>query len=563
MNKGIQIGFSIIGQERDSTGRESDKRWSHLRPTVAFATQETIPLQRCYLAWQPDIEGQKELVERVQLDIKEVLEARKDHRQRLCELVPVEIKFKGPFDFSNAFQTLVDKLEDLMTGDYSDTWNLNVGTGTHAMQFAMYMMADKHILPVTLRLIQSTSQSRDKEGTTYGSITNIIRTDDWFTLPGFRNKFEQKREGLASQLLPAGTTRNPKFHKLLLEMAKVGIETNEPLLLIGPTGSGKTMMAEEIHKQWARKWGLNPNNFRALNCAGLTPNLAQSDLFGHIKGAFTGADRERQGVLQAANKGTVFLDEIGELDLQTQALLLKAIEEKKFSKVGATEKTEESDFRLICATNRDLSSRVRSGQFREDLFARIRNWVYPLPALREIREDLPDLIDYALSQWWQKYGKSRNNSAIDFEPAARHEFLSFAKKHHWPGNHRDLIQAVNRMATLASLIHHGGKNAMGIDLVRDQISFIKQMGEAPSSNADDTILAEDFARHVMDKYPESALIDASEQILQDWTLLMAGENKAEACRQLYGINGVVTGNATAKWESRRRYLKPRIKGKHQ
>jgi transcriptional regulatory protein RtcR len=185
--------------------------------------------------------------------------------------------------------------------------------------------------------------------------------------------------------------------------------------------------------------------FVEVNCATVRGDAAMSALFGHVKGAFTGAVRDRPGLLLSANNGVLFLDEIGELGLDEQAMLLRALEEKRFLPLGG-DREASSDFQLIAGTNRDLSAAVREGRFRDDLLARINLWTFHLPALSERREDIEPNIVYELEQF-----RRRTGTAVTFSKEAREQFVAFATsdRARWPGNFRDLNAVITRLATLA------------------------------------------------------------------------------------------------------------------
>lgn len=168
-----------------------------------------------------------------------------------------------------------------------------------------------------------------------------------------------------------------------------------------------------------------------------------STLFGHTKGAFTGATTDRQGLLRKANQGVLFLDEVGELGADEQAMLLRAIEEKSFYPMGSDREVS-SDFQLICGTNRDLRADAMKGRFRDDLLARINLWTFALPALAERKEDIPPNLEFELTHTSQTLGVN-----ITMSREARERFLAFARGWSWPGNFRDFDAAVTRMATLA------------------------------------------------------------------------------------------------------------------
>jgi len=237
---------------------------------------------------------------------------------------------------------------------------------------------------------------------------------------------------------------NPTFNALIKQIKWVALRAREPILLTGGTGVGKSLLAKRIHELKKLQSRLT-GQFVAVNAATLRGEQAMSTLFGHKKGAFTGAESDRAGLLLTANQGLLFLDEIGELGPDEQAMLLRAIEEKQFLPVGSDADVS-SDFQLIAATNRDLNAAVAAGTFREDLLARINLWTFRLPGLAERREDIEPNIDYELEQY-----AARNNRKITFNKEARDRFTAFAVSSDasWNANFRDLNAAITRMATFS------------------------------------------------------------------------------------------------------------------
>jgi transcriptional regulatory protein RtcR len=205
-----------------------------------------------------------------------------------------------------------------------------------------------------------------------------------------------------------------------------------------------------------------------------------SALFGHVKGAFTGAVKDRPGLLRSADGGVLFLDEIGELGLDEQAMLLRAVEEKTFAPFGSDRETR-SDFQLIAGTNRDLTAAVRAGSFREDLLCRINLWTFSLPGLRNRPEDVDPNLQFELDQHARKTGQR-----VTFSKEARQEFLKFALSPSaiWAGNFRDLNAAVARMGTLAQ----GAR--ISVELVGEEIQRLKDTWSAEEPSAPDNVLAE-------------------------------------------------------------------------
>jgi transcriptional regulatory protein RtcR len=231
---------------------------------------------------------------------------------------------------------------------------------------------------------------------------------------------------------------------LIERIERVAIASTSPLLITGPTGAGKSQLASRIYALKRKRLQV-AGEFVEANCATLRGDQAMSALFGHVKGAFTGATNARAGLLKTADQGTLFLDEIGELGADEQAMLLRAIEEKRFLPVGA-DKEVVSDFQLIAGTNRDLQADVKAGRFREDLLARINLWTFALPGLAERREDIEPNLDYELDRFAARMGQR-----ITMNKEARERFLRFAESPPalWSANFRDLNAAVTRMGTLA------------------------------------------------------------------------------------------------------------------
>jgi two-component system response regulator GlrR len=207
--------------------------------------------------------------------------------------------------------------------------------------------------------------------------------------------------------------------------------TDLTIMLIGETGTGKDVLARAVHENSARAQG----PFGIFDCGAVAPNLIESELFGHVKGAFTGAVAERQGAFERANGGTLFLDEIGELPLDLQPKLLRVLEQRHLRRVGGGE-DRPVDARIIAATNRDLETQVREGAFRQDLFFRLSMAVLHVPPLRERAEDLPLLIDHFIAE---------TGRSMTVAP----ETLELLRRYEWPGNVRELKNAVTAAVTIA------------------------------------------------------------------------------------------------------------------
>jgi DNA-binding NtrC family response regulator len=216
------------------------------------------------------------------------------------------------------------------------------------------------------------------------------------------------------------------------EFASVAAESDSPILLQGETGTGKSMLARWIHDHSYR----NAAPFVEVSCSGLKGDLLASEIFGHVKGAFTSAVQDRQGLIEVANGGTLFLDEIGDMDLTVQAQFLKLIEEKTYRRLGEV-KVRKSDFRLICATNKNLQEETKQQKFRQDLYFRVNTFPIMIPSLHDRLEDLEELIEHILVQ----LGSPR----YEISP----EVMEMLKTYPWPGNIRELRNVLERAIILA------------------------------------------------------------------------------------------------------------------
>jgi two-component system response regulator HydG len=236
--------------------------------------------------------------------------------------------------------------------------------------------------------------------------------------------------------------RSTEMEKIYRILSKVA-QSSHPVLILGESGSGKELVARTVHA-----YGPNAQKpFLPVDCGSLVPTLIESELFGYVKGAFTGANRSKDGLLVSAEGGTVFLDEIGELTLDLQAKLLRALQEKEVRPVGATHRIA-IKARIVAATNRDLASMVEKGTFRKDLFYRLNVVNLRLPSLRDRREDIPLLAAHFLD----RISRERSKKYV-----LSNEALRTMMRHDWPGNVRELENAVERACTMSSgpVLHLG------------------------------------------------------------------------------------------------------------
>ena len=358
------------------------------------------------------------------------------------EVVPREIELSVPWEFEEVYATLHDFVRAYEFADDPDSYLVHMSTGSHVQQICMFLLTESRHLPA--RLLQtSPPPGRGPLRHDPAGIYRIIDLD-LSKYDRLASRFDREQQEGHSFLKAGIETRNRRFNELIERIEHVSLNSDAPLLLTGPTGAGKSQLARRIF-ELKKQRGRIAGEMVDVNCAVLRGDQAMSTLFGHVKGAFTGAMTSRPGLLKSAHHGLLLLDEIGELGLDEQAMLLRAIEEKRFLPVGSDREIF-SDFQLIAGTNRDLTQRVLDGQFREDLLARINLWTFELPGLADRREDIEPNLAYELDRFADEHSRR-----VTFNREAREAFLRFAAATDaaWSANFRDLNAAMTRMGTLA------------------------------------------------------------------------------------------------------------------
>ncbi len=463
------VVLGLLGPTLDRGGR---RRWERWRPTVDLCRHEDFIVDRLELLVQPPTRsrGQSpdQLTQEIVQDIAQVSPE--------TQVVTHTVGFEDPWDFEGVYATLLDFARGYPFRPEDEDYLIHITTGTHVAQICWFLLTESRELPA--KLLQSSpppaQTPRQLPGTLRIIDLDLSRYDQ------IASRFAARTARDLSFLKAGIDTLNPRFNAMIEQIERVVLASRAPILLSGPTGSGKTRLARRIY-ELARERRQVTGRFVEINCATLRGDMAMSALFGHEKGAFTGALTRRDGLLRAADKGLLFLDEIGELGLDEQAMLLRAIEDRRFMPVGS-ELEVESDFQLIAGSNRDLRLEVERGRFREDLLARVDLWSFALPALAERREDIEPNLDYELERWAQRHG-----GRVGFNAEARALFLNFARSPaaRWTGNFRDFSAAIERMGTLAS----GGRIDVGV--VEDELERLRtQWGPPPSARLElDTLLA--------------------------------------------------------------------------
>jgi len=418
---------SILGSALDAA--KGEDRWNTWRPTVAMCCHEELLIDELVLVHQ---KREKKLLESVVEDIASVSPETK--------IIPVQVDWRDAWDFEEVYEKLHGVSRQLAFEPEASDLLIGITTGTHVAQICLYLLTESRHFPG--RLIQLSPPKRKNKAAHVGTWRLIDL--DLSKYDAIASRFELEQQESVSFLKSGIATRNKSFNALIERIEKVAIASNHPMLLTGPTGAGKSQLAKRIYelKKLRNQVG---GPLVSVNCATLIGDQAMSALFGHAKGAFTGAAAARDGLLRSADGGVLFLDEVGELGTDEQAMLLKAIEEKRFLPVGSDMEVG-SDFQLIAGTNRDLRAAVAAGEFREDLLARIDLWTFRMPGLSERPEDFDANLVYELAEY-----ASATGNKVCFTAKARKRFLDFAKSDQakWKANFRDFNAAIMRMSTLA------------------------------------------------------------------------------------------------------------------
>ena len=494
------VVIGLLGTSLDQ-GKSAD-RWQTWRPSVALCNQPDLIVSRFELLC-----GQRDtaLAALVRKDIHSV------SPETDVRLHPIE--FGDAWDFEQVYETLFAFAKNYPFDDAND-YLIHITTGTHVAQICLFLLTESRWLPG--RLLQcSPDRNRSAAGTIKVIDLDLSRYD------GIASRFQQEQLEGVSFLKGGIETRNPAFNRIIERIEQVALATKDSLLLMGPTGAGKSRLARRIYELKKVRHTVK-GEFVDVNCATLRGDGAMSTLFGHTKGAFTGALKDRAGLLRTADGGVLFLDEIGELGLDEQAMLLRALEEKTFLPMGSDKETR-SDFQLIAGTNRNLSAAVHQGRFREDLLARINLWTFYLPGLRTRPEDIEPNLQFELDQLAKKTG-----NRVTLSKEARQKFLDFALSSRalWKSNFRDLNAAVARMSTLSL----GGR--ISVDVVEEEIQrLVLSWADTVGAGTDDRL-----RQWIgVERLAELDLFDR-EQLSQVLAVCLRSRSLSEAGRTLFGVS---------------------------
>lgn len=426
MKRTIALGF--VGTVLDYSGK-GNQRWEKWRPSVGLCQQPDLVIHRLELLHDTRSKG---LFDRIKQDIATVSPE--------TVVNSVEVNLRDPWDFEEVYASLHDFAHGYAFDTEAEDYLIHITTGTHVAQICWFLLAEARYLPA--KLVQ-TSPPRKKEADDVAGRYALIDLD-LSRYDKIATRFAREQAETVSFLKSGIATRNAGFNRMIEQIERVAVRSKAPMLLCGPTGAGKSFLARRVYEMKKARHQL-AGRFVEVNCATLRGDSAMSALFGHVKGAFTGALTERAGLLRSANGGLLFLDEIGELGPDEQAMLLKAIEEKRFFPFGSDREVE-SNFQLIAGTVRDLKQWVAEGKFRKDLYARINLWTYELPGLAGRAEDIEPNLEFELARYAREHGEQ-----VRFQAEAKRAYLKFATSPaaRWLGNFRELSASITRMATLA------------------------------------------------------------------------------------------------------------------
>jgi transcriptional regulatory protein RtcR len=493
--------LGLLGPSLDN-GRGPD-RWERWRPSVSLCQQDDLVVDRFELLFDPKFTT---LCDTICRDVKVASPE--------TTVRPHKLPLVDPWDFQAVYASLHDFAREYPFNSDEEDYLVHITTGSHVAQICLFLLTEARYFPARLIQTAPPNKKHGKLGAYFIVDLDLSRYDR------LASRFSEELRESTSFLKSGIETRNPRFNRLIEQIEQVAVGSKSPILLMGPTGSGKSKLARRIYELKKHRRQLT-GKFVEVNCATVRGDGAMSTMFGHTRGAFTGAVAERAGLLRAAEGGLLFLDEVAELGLDEQAMLLRAIEERRFLPVGS-DKEAKSDFQLIAGTNSDFNAAVRGGKFRDDLLARINLWTFHLPALRDRPEDIEPNLDFELDQFAHDHGVK-----VTLNTEARALFLKCAAEPDalWNGNFRDLNAAVVRMATFAT----GGR--ITVDIVNAEVRRLRA-GWA-GGNGNPINLLQQFLSE-----KATAKIDLFDQVQLSSVLqiCVGSQSLSDAGRRLFGVS---------------------------
>jgi len=444
----------------------------------------------------------------------------------LTRFISLDFPVSDVIDYSEIWRLLGEAVTAIraQAGQLPRDWSVLLDSGTPQMKSSLFLAARSGLFPATLlqgippRFAGGTYKVREVKLEGLPSLSLAGEVHEKKATYGTRTP--SPTTGTAA---PDSAYQTPIGNSIAfaeaLRQAGSAARYDEPVLVLGETGTGKTLLARRIHKASQRSGG----PFIEVNCSAIAESLAESELFGSEKGAYTGADKPRAGKFRAAHGGILFLDEVGDLSLEVQAKLLKSLEDRTVTPVGSDSPVD-VDVRLVAATNRNLPAMIQEGRFRRDLYERLKVVVLKLPPLRERREDIRPLADHFLGDWNAIYGERR---------FLTEESLKLLESYSWPGNVRELANAIKSAANTSK------SEALGPESLPDEIRSSGRRDARPTASAPDAG-AEAFGPGA-ESLPEAG-INLKARLLQvEWDYVSAalrqtGGNR-EAAARLLGMTG--------------------------
>ncbi|MFP3090302.1 RNA repair transcriptional activator RtcR family protein [Treponema sp. TIM-1] len=451
MNKHKKIiVFGFLGFDRD-TGRGGVDRW---RSSISMFEHPEFPIDVFHVicpSVSPEFDASR-LVNEVLYDIA-WLSPTTDLKSHIVD-------FKTPWDFKEVYGKIFNFCENFTFEPETEDYFFHISVGTHVQQICVYLLTESRRFPGKILQTYDFDPYRKNKRPGYVIL-------DPHEVPVSIRERKKREEQNSIVILKSGfTSVNDTYNGIIEDIRQAAENSRETILLLGETGTGKSVEARRIYEVKKNEYHVR-GKFIEINCATISGSLAVATLFGYKKGDYSGAVHDQAGLLQQADGGMLFLDEIGELSLEVQAMLLQAIETRCFKIFGIHEEIK-VDFQMVCGTNRNLDREVSLRHFREDLLARIKFWSFTLPPLRKRLDDIPALVDFFIDEW----SLENNNLNITFENNALKSWLEFAATPEalWAGNLRELNHSVKKMCYYA----HSGDDVITADIVQKEIHELRR-----------------------------------------------------------------------------------------
>lgn len=497
MKKNVVIGF--LGTNLDAGKR---RRW---RPTVQMTQHADFPIDRLELLHSS---RWSRLAESIKAEIEEA----SPHTEVFLQAIEIN----DPWDFEEVYGAMYDFARDYGFDEDREEYHVHLTTGTHVAQICWFLLTEARHIPA--KLLQS-GPPRGEDAPIEGTI-QIVDLD----LSKY-NALQQRFDMVAREyntLLKGGIeTKNADFNAMIDQMEIVTSNSDAPLLLIGATGTGKSVLATRLYELKLQRRRIK-GRLVHVNCSTLKGERAMSTLFGHRRQAIPGAGADRRGLLQEADGGVLFLDEIDELGLDEQAMILHAVETGKYLPLGSDYEVT-SRFHLIAGASRDLAFEVAKSRFRADLFARLNLWTFTLPSLSARTEDIAPNIEFELDRVGKLLGFK-----VHFNVDAFARYLRFATDPAtlWPGNFRDLAASIQRLCTLAP------RGRVTLSMVEEEVRILNRTWHHAASDPDMQLLTAHLGEAVqsIDQFDRVQLAAVIRVCQQSDSLSAAGRKLFAASR---------------------------------